>query len=315
MPCVKVWYRLCLLLLCTLAFSACSLLQINRSRVRGKYERAGLMAHDVELSSGKLHYYDGGSGPPVLLIHGFAFGALETWEGQVPEFARTHRVIAPDLFWFGQSVPKGAMDDAEKQARALSELLDRLGLGKIAIVGVSFGGYVALELGLRAPAHLGKLVLIDAAGLAPTAEESRTVTANFAGKQHIADLLIPQSAEELRMLLKTLFYKPHHIPTCILRQILREEFWQNRDAKRQICDNMEAAGGFLPPSELHELGAKTLLIWGRHDPLILPSIGARLAAAIPDSQILYFESSAHSPMIEETKRFNAEVLRFLAESP
>lgn len=315
MLCGKRFYRLFLLILCTLTFSACNLLQLNRARVRSKYERAGLQAHDVELSSGKLHYYDGGSGPPVLLIHGFAFGALETWENQVPEFARTHRVIAPDLFWFGQSVPAAAMDDAEKQARALSELLTRLGLGKIAVVGVSFGGYVALQLGLISPAHVGKLVLTDAAGLAPTTEESRTVTANFAGKQHIADLLIPQNAEELRQLLKTLFYKQHHVPTCLLRQILREEFWQNRDAKRQICDNMEAADGFLPPAKLHEVAAPTLLIWGRHDPLILPSIGARLAAAIPGSQILYFERSAHSPMLEEPKRFNAEVLQFLAAPP
>ena len=142
-----------------------------------------------------------------------------------------------------------------------------------AVVGVSFGGYVAIELGLTHPEQVDKLVLVDAAGLAPTAEETQQVAANFGGKQHIADLLIPKDPDELGRLIKTLFYKPRCIPKCVLREILQKEFWQNKEAKRQICERMDAEGGFLAPAALRGISAPTLLIWGRYDPLILPSIG------------------------------------------
>ena len=71
-------------------------------------------------------------------------------------------------------------------------------------------------------------------------------------------------------------------------------------------------GGFLAPAALRGIAAPTLLIWGRYDPLILPSLGARLAASIPSARIVYFEQSKHSPMLEEAKRFNQEVLGFLS---
>lgn len=293
------------------ALSACSVVRFNHAQVRTYYASFSVTGHDIELSSGKLHYYDGGSGPPVLLIHGFAFGALETWEDQVPAFVRSHRVIVPDLYWFGESVPRAPMDDAAEQAQALSELLARLGIAKSAVVGVSFGGYVALRLALSHPEQLEKLVLVDAAGLEPRPDERQKVAANFGGKQHIADLLIPKSTDELDQLLTILFHKSRYIPKFVLREILLEEFWRNQDAKRRMCERMEKEGGFLSAEMLRSITAPTLLIWGKHDPLILPSMGERMAAAIPSSRIVYFESSNHSPMLEEFRRFNREVLGFL----
>lgn len=294
------------------ALPACSVIKFNRAQVRTDYAHVSVVGNDIQLSSGKMHYYAGGKGPPVLLIHGFAFGALETWEDQVPVFIRSHRVIVPDLYWFGDSVPSSDMDDAAEQAQALSELLTRIGIQKIAVVGVSFGGYVAMRLALSHPEQVERLVLVDAAGIAPSPEERRQVTANFGGKEHIADLLIPKDTDELDRLLTILFHKARYIPRFVLRQILREEFWRNRDAKRRMCEHMEKEGGFLTPPELKGITAPTLLIWGRHDPLILPSMGERIAAAIANARIVFFENSNHSPMLEEFRRFNRQVLGFLS---
>lgn len=297
--------------ICLPALSACSVIRFNRAQVRTDYARVSVVGHDLQLSSGRMHYYLGGKGPPVLLIHGFAFGALETWEDQVPVFIRSHRVIVPDLYWFGDSVPSVNMDNAEQQAQALSELLTRLEIPKAAVVGVSFGGYVAMRLALTHPEQVEKLVLVDAAGMAPNAEERRQVTQNFGGKQHIADLLIPKDTDELDQLLRILFHKSRYIPKFVLREILHEEFWRNQDAKRRMCEHMESPGGFLDSAELKSISAPTLLVWGRHDPLILPSMGERIAQAIANSRIIYFEHSNHSPMLEEFRRFNTEVLSFL----
>lgn len=304
-----------LLLVCLVSGPGCSVVKFNRYQVRANYAHVSVRANDLELPAGTLHYYEGGAGPPVLLIHGFGFGALETWEDQVPIFIRFHRVIAPDLFWFGGSVPKGEMDDAEQQAQALSQLLQRLGIERCAVVGVSFGGYVALRLALTHPEQVEKLVLVDAAGLAPTLEETARVAANFGGKKHISELLIPKNIEELDELLHILFYRARFIPKFVLREILHDEFWRNREAKLRMCERMEKEGGFLAPNELRRIRAKTMLIWGRHDPLILPSMGERLAASISGANIVFFEKSSHSPMLEEPRRFNAQVLKFLGSKP
>lgn len=304
-------FPLSLLVALVFAGTACSVVRFNRYQVRANYAHVSVRAHDLELTAGKLHYYEGGEGPPVLLIHGFAFGALETWEDQVPIFIRFHRVIAPDLFWFGGSVPNAEMNDAEQQAQALSEMLHRLNIKRCAVVGVSFGGYVAMRLALTHPEQVEKLVLVDAAGLAPTPEETAQVAKNFGGKQHISDLLIPKTIDELDALLHILFYKARFIPKFVLREILHDEFWRNREAKLRMCEHMEKEGGFLAPPELARIAAPTLLVWGRHDPLILPSMGQRLAAAISNARILFFEKSSHSPMLEEGRRFNSQVLRFL----
>lgn len=57
---------------------ACSVVKFNRAQVRSDYAQLSVRAHDADLPFGRLHYYDGGAGSPVLLIHGFAFGALVT---------------------------------------------------------------------------------------------------------------------------------------------------------------------------------------------------------------------------------------------
>jgi len=266
----------------------------------------------VELAAGRMRVYDGGRGPALLLIHGFGVGALETWKRQVDALAPGHRVIAVDLFWFGESLPRDpeGVSTAADQADALAELLGKLGVERATPIGVSFGGYVALELARRHPQRVDRLVLVDAAGLQPTEAEREAVRAAFGGTPDLTGVLIPPDTQALRAFLDRVYHHPPYVPRIVLQQLLEEEFWKNRPAKERICRAL-LEGGLHPGSDFAAVRAKALLIWGRHDPLVPPSMGERLAGILPGARLVLFDESGHLPMVEEPERFNQVVRDFL----
>jgi pimeloyl-ACP methyl ester carboxylesterase len=116
-----------------------------------------LLAHDVA-----------GAGAPVLLVHSGAANRQQ-WDPQWEALAASHRVVRADLRGFGESplpAESGWSDSAD-----LVALLDALGLEKVAVVGSSYGGRVALELATVAPQRVSQLILLCSAyaGLPPTA--------------------------------------------------------------------------------------------------------------------------------------------------
>jgi pimeloyl-ACP methyl ester carboxylesterase len=305
---------LALVALTFVAAAGCSALELNRGIISRKYARAGLREAFVQLPAGRMHYHDGGRGKEVvLLVHGFGLGALETWEYQVPYLAPRYRVVAPDLYWFGQSTPVRPIETAAEQADAIVELLDKLGIRKAHVVGISFGGYVSLQLALRHPDRVERLVLVDAAGLRPTPREQRTISAHFDDAEDVARVLVPADVPALRRFLGKLFYRPRYIPGFVLKELLEKEFWHAKEAKQRIATRLLAPDGLLDPEALGKVRARTMLIWGRHDPLLLPEIGQRMAAAIPGARLSWLEESSHTGMLEEPWRFNELVIRFLRE--
>jgi pimeloyl-ACP methyl ester carboxylesterase len=246
-----------------------------------------------------------------LLVHGFGGGALETWHKQVSAFAPHFRLVVPDLFWFGQSRPHRqlALDSPSQHAATLIELLDRLQIRRSHIVGVSFGGFVALQLARRYPQRVRRLTLVNPAGLEPTEQERRATSERFDGADDLSSLLVPADERALKAFLDTVFYRRRFMPRFVLRQLLRDEFWQHAEAKRRLCAGM--LDELLSEAHLRQIGCATMLLWGRHDPLLLPTIGERMARALPRADLRVLERCAHPPMLERPKQFNEEVLQFL----
>jgi len=113
-----------------------------------------------ETSGGALAYHDEGTGPAVVLLHGFPLTSY-LWRGLIPALAFRHRVIAPDLLGLGASdKPAGAPLDIRAQAGCMSELLEHLAVDRVALVGHSTGGGVA-QLLVEERDDVEALVLID----------------------------------------------------------------------------------------------------------------------------------------------------------
>lgn len=103
--------------------------------------------------------------PPVLLLHGMGEGA-RSWSALLPVLGVTHRVIAPDLRGHGASDRPGTYSFELLRDDVLT-LLDRLGVGPLAVIGHSMGGMVAALVAEKAPELVSRLVLEDVAPIRP----------------------------------------------------------------------------------------------------------------------------------------------------
>lgn len=127
----------------------------------------------AELKGVRMRYFLGGSGPPLVLVHGLG-GAASNWTELAPLLARRHRLLVPDLPGHGGSTALPAVAGLDPFADRVALVAEREGMLPAPVVGHSLGGMVVLRLALRRPADVKALVLAGAAGLS---------TGNVVGRQ------------------------------------------------------------------------------------------------------------------------------------
>ena len=115
----------------------------------------------IKLGDTRVRYVDRGSGPPVVLLHGFA-SALETWATVMPKLLPGHRVVALDLKGFGWTDRPEGDYSPDAQAKLVLALLDELRIDRATFVAHSWGSSVALAVALRAPERVSRIALYDA---------------------------------------------------------------------------------------------------------------------------------------------------------
>jgi pimeloyl-ACP methyl ester carboxylesterase len=106
----------------------------------------------------ELPYLRAGSGPPLVLVHGYLGGGAQ-WQDQLAALAATHDVIAPGLPGFGAAASLPGCDSIAGFAEAVIERLDGLGIGRFALLGHSMGGMIVQEMAARLGDRVERLVL------------------------------------------------------------------------------------------------------------------------------------------------------------
>lgn len=121
----------------------------------------GIASRRAEVDGVQLHYLSAGSGPVVILLHGYA-ETSRMWRPLIPRLAAKFRVIAPDLPGIGDSaIPKSGLD-VKSAAVAVHALARSLGIERARVVGHDIGLMVAYAYAAQYPAEVEKLVLMDA---------------------------------------------------------------------------------------------------------------------------------------------------------
>jgi pimeloyl-ACP methyl ester carboxylesterase len=119
----------------------------------------------IQTSYGTMHAHTKGSGPAILLIHGYhENNSWRVWEHNVQALAEAgFRVYALDMLGYGES--GGERLGHPQQAAAVLDLMDVEGLQTATLGGSSWGGMIALEVALAAPERVERLILVDSAGM------------------------------------------------------------------------------------------------------------------------------------------------------
>lgn len=116
--------------------------------------------HTASVNGLRMHYVEAGSGPLVLLLHGFP-ETWYCWRHQIPALASRYRVIAPDLRGYGETSKPMAGYNKHTMARDIYELIRHLGSTRAAIVGHDRGARVATRFAKDYPTALDRLVVMD----------------------------------------------------------------------------------------------------------------------------------------------------------
>lgn len=251
-----------------------------------------------------LRYTDRGSGPPLLLVHGFPL-SRQMWAGDIEAFGRQFRVLAPDLPGFGESPPGQAAFTMEGCADALQALLEALQLGgKFVLLGLSMGGYISFEFVRKFQDRLKALVLV-ATHPFPDSEATRQAryeTAEFVrreGSAALAERLIPKFLGRTSLDTK---------PQVIER--VRELICSNSpDRIAAACLGLASRRDSAPM--LSQIRVPTLILAGDEDALIPREQTERLHRGIADSRFVVVPQSGHMINLEQPQEFQTSVLQFL----
>lgn len=294
------------------ALAGCSFYQLQQGRLESRFRGAGLHAYQASVPNGALHYWAGGrpDGKPLLLIHGFGADALWGWIEQT-ELARDHFLIVPDLLWFGRS--RGAAQDFSTvyQAEALRQLLDHLAIAQADIAGISYGGFVALELANAWPDRVDRIVLVDSPGHTYTLDDYHAMLERQR-LDSVSQLVVPPEARGVQRLVRLAYYRPPPVPMFVARDIFAHMFSTCAAEKVRLLDHLLARAGEAH-ADLYRIAHRTMILWGEQDELFPAPLAQRLAAAIgPSAHVRLIPRANHAPNLERPERFNREILSFLA---
>jgi pimeloyl-ACP methyl ester carboxylesterase len=121
----------------------------------------GFTARNADVNGTTIHYRVGGSGPAVVLLHGYA-ETSHMWNPLMPLLAKTHTVIVPDMRGAGGSAKPEGGYDKKNMAVDIHALVKSLGINSVAIVGHDIGLMVAYAYAAQFPSETSRVVLMDA---------------------------------------------------------------------------------------------------------------------------------------------------------
>lgn len=119
-----------------------------------------IQSRRVDVKGTNIHYYTGGEGEPLIIIHGGGGGA-RTWRRNIAVLSKKYKIYAPDLPGFGLSPYSEASYYYPDMAEFINDFADSLGLKKFYLMGHSFGGGIAAHYALAHPQRIRKLVLVS----------------------------------------------------------------------------------------------------------------------------------------------------------
>jgi pimeloyl-ACP methyl ester carboxylesterase len=249
-----------------------------------------------------IHYWDVGSGPVVVLVHGLGSRKEGDWGRAVAPLAQKYRVVALDQIGFGQS-DKPLMDySIQTYVDFLNEFLHQLKIEKASLVGESLGGWISALYSLEASndAHMvpvEKLVLVDAAGL----QQSKPIPD-----------LNPSTLASEKNLLQVVFYDSSWVTDEIVKKDLADRIRANISyTVRSILNNPVLASERLD-GRLGGIHVPTLVVWGKQDALLPIESGERYSKEIAGAKLVSFDKCGHVPPLERAAEFVAVVAGFLS---
>jgi len=259
-----------------------------------------LREQDIEFEGTSVHFWEGGSGFPILMLHGSGPGAgtMGNWRFVLEPLAASYHVFATDLIGFGESGRKQQEPyfDIGLWRRQAQFMLDRLPAGPVGIIGHSLSASLALGLA-AANERVTKVLTTGAMGGHFEVNESTNLCWTF-----------PETRAQLREAVECLVYDQSVVTDALLdsrMKILHDgeygPYFRSMFAggKQQYVD-----AAVLPVEILSALSSDVVMMHGRNDqPFPYAENSLALSAAIPHADVILVGRCGHSPALEHPQKF------------
>jgi len=255
----------------------------------------------VILYGQSIHYYEAGQGPNLIFLHGLG-GDATNWAPNIGPLAEKYHVYAPDQIGFGNSDKPLVEYRIETFVEFLHAFMQALNIPQATLVGNSLGGWIAADFAARYPEKVGKLVLVDAAGLGPEGPPTPLPVD-----------LNPASPMGMRKVLEFIVYNKQWVTDEVARQAFERRLKRGDGYTIQRVIAGILAGNQFLDAKVGSIKAPTLVLWGREDALTPLSLGERFQKAIPGAKLTVLDQCGHIPQIEKPLEFNRTLLEFLAQ--
>ena len=260
----------------------------------------------VNLSHGKTHYVEAGSGYPVIMLHGSMIyqGGID-WLPSMPRIAEHFRVIAPDQIGWPTGDTRPKMDAFPSLVDFVREFQDALDIDSSHLVGTSMGGWIAGLVAYESPNRVGRCVQTGHNGF------------NASPNAGMTNYDQPPPDDEARAWIldvtKDADIDPESIVAAKLAKLHDSDFVS---AFRNLMHSMgdgENRERYSLGRRLRKTPIPTLFLFGEHDNPGTLKLAPDLPGAMPDARLVIMKDSGHRNHIEQPVVFGKHVVDFLSE--
>ena len=266
-----------------------------------------------------ISYITAGSGENVLLLHGANIGWGQ-WYPNIAELAQYFKVYALDLPGSGASTKINFRTSHLENdfLKTVDEFIKVQRIHHVHIIGHSFGGWIALKLALKEKKYINKIVLVNSLGFSDYLPLKNRLLSIYIIAKIFSYTIMSPSKKNMQKFLKGVLHN-----VSALKNEFIDYFYENVKEPstahpflfiNRISGLFKMKKELLLINELAKIHTPVLIVTGNKDPLLPLVKNYENFKLIPNAQIEIFLDTGHVPSIEESRKFNDLVIKFLKAS-
>lgn len=270
----------------------------------------GFQNREIKADDLVIDYWDNNKDSEVIiLLHGFGVQTEYQWYKQIAILSQKYRVIVPNLLYFGKTVQNNKYQ-LQDQINLVKIIVERLQLQKFDLMGLSYGGLIAIEFCVQNKEIVNKLILIDSPIKYLTTNDLETICQIYQINK-IEELFAPRNYIGFKKQFKAAYYLKQFIPDFIYKVLYDNLCLPNIENWERLILELKSNLELYAQKE-YLIEHSILLVWGEYDDIIPTSIGSQLKNHLKNSKLEVIKKSKHLPNIEQANQFNKLMMNFLA---
>ncbi|WP_179380919.1 alpha/beta fold hydrolase [Jannaschia marina] len=260
---------------------------------------AGLEDRVIEVDGYAVHYFEGGTGPTLVMLHGMA-DDRHSFVGTAAALTDDYRVILTDLMGHGDNAADPDRDYSTAGQRGFVErFVEALDLEGFHLVGNSMGGHTSAAFALANPERVEKLVLVNAPGLVV---DDTVVYGGFGAPI--------TSRDKFDALMARVVFEPPSVPGPVKEYLIADTNARMEFINR-LAESVRLGAEYDLSDRIDTLAVPTLILWGQEDVVVPFAVAEAYAEGVPDAELVLLPEAGHSPQLEAPDRVADAIRTFL----